>query len=84
MARAERGAGGRLPGAADAPSSALFKFGTEDRIQCGETSRVRGLGPWGPEARWEGTRWLRGRPAALRPALYRAAAGCVPTAAAPG
>lgn len=40
MARAERGAGGRLPGAADAPSSALFKFGTEDRIQCGETSRV--------------------------------------------
>ncbi|KAL4439029.1 hypothetical protein ABPG77_006966 [Micractinium sp. CCAP 211/92] len=40
MARAELAAGGRLPGAADAPSAALFKFGTEDRIQCGETGRV--------------------------------------------
>ena len=43
MARAELAAGGRLPGAADAPSAALFKFGTEDRIQCGETGRVRNL-----------------------------------------
>lgn len=43
MARAERGAGARLPGAADAPTSSLFRFGVEDRVQCGETGRVR----WG-------------------------------------
>lgn len=40
MARAELGAGERLPGASSAPTSQLFKFGVEDRIQCTETGRV--------------------------------------------
>ncbi|KAL4452659.1 hypothetical protein ABPG75_008321 [Micractinium tetrahymenae] len=40
ITRAELAAGGRLPGAAEAPSAGLFKFGTEDRIQCTETGRV--------------------------------------------
>lgn len=42
MRRAEFGAGGRLPGAAEAPTASLLTFGLEDRIQCGETGRVRG------------------------------------------
>ena len=52
MAKAERDAGGRLPGAAAAPTAALFTFGTEDRIQCGETGRVRG---WTGRASGAGT-----------------------------
>ena len=40
MARAERTAGDRLPGAAGAPTAALFKFGIEDRVQCCDTGRV--------------------------------------------
>lgn len=41
LSRAEHAAGSRLPGAAAEPTTRLFKFGTEDRIQCTETGRVR-------------------------------------------
>lgn len=44
MSRAEHAAGDRLPGARDAPTTRLFTYGTEDRIQCSETGRV-GAGP---------------------------------------
>lgn len=40
MSRAEHAAGDRLPGARDAPTTRLFTYGTEDRIQCSETGRV--------------------------------------------
>jgi uncharacterized UBP type Zn finger protein len=41
VAQAEAAAGGRLPsGDAVPPTESLFKFGTEDRIQCSETGRV--------------------------------------------
>ncbi len=40
MARAERSAGARLPGAADAPSSKLLEFAIETRIECTESHRV--------------------------------------------
>jgi uncharacterized UBP type Zn finger protein len=43
VAQAEAAAGGRLPsGDALPPTASLFKFGTEDRIQCSETGRVGG------------------------------------------
>lgn len=42
LSRAEHAAGERLPGARDAPTARLFTYGTEDRIQCSETGRVRG------------------------------------------
>ena len=41
MTRAERAAGARLAGAGgEDPTSALFKFALEDRIQCLESGRV--------------------------------------------
>ena len=43
LSRAEHAAGERLPGARDAPTARLFTYGTEDRIQCSETGRVRGV-----------------------------------------
>ncbi|PSC74028.1 ubiquitin carboxyl-terminal hydrolase 5 isoform X1 [Micractinium conductrix] len=40
VARAERAAGARLPGADERPTLQLFKLGVEDRVECGETHRV--------------------------------------------
>ena len=64
MAQAEAAAGGRLPSAnAPPPTASLFKFGTEDRIQCSETGKVSGgsAGRCGGARGKEGEREVEGR-----------------------